>query len=307
MKDATQHSTAGASVGGQVRGTYRMNARAVDCFGRVHLSSKHPLRTQQHIQDVVAWLLSNLYVTLHLPLSFTPAKHPQTNNNEYSRRSREVVRGGLGGQRTNHNAHTHTKQYTRLLYHGVSAGNKTAAGAQRRGQARTKTTRQPCTAAFSISSRRNSAWPIAMSFLDTVLPNGDPSTISDTRKCGRKSTLKQQRSSPSVVFRSDVAKVLGPQSLHASQHITPQPCFAQSSSCLRPSRLPPLPLRLPPPTSRTSPWTSPTLVVTSRTLKVSFLSATAGWELPATALDPHPSSPYLCCRQLLPEPQHVPR
>jgi hypothetical protein len=39
-------------------------------------------------------------------LSFTPTKPPQTNN-EYSRRSREVVRGGLGGQRTNHNAHTH--------------------------------------------------------------------------------------------------------------------------------------------------------------------------------------------------------
>ena len=30
-----------------------------------------------------------------------------------------------------------------------------------------------------------------MSFLDTVLPKGDPSTIADTRKCGRKNTLKR--------------------------------------------------------------------------------------------------------------------
>ncbi len=31
---------------------------------------------------------------------------PKTNNTDYSRRSREVVRGGLSGQRTDHNAHT---------------------------------------------------------------------------------------------------------------------------------------------------------------------------------------------------------
>ena len=61
----------------------------------------------------------------------TPKTKP---NNEYSRR----FRGGrprrvLG--RTNHNAHIHTRHHTRVLYHGVSAGNTTAAGAQRRGQA----------------------------------------------------------------------------------------------------------------------------------------------------------------------------
>ncbi len=67
------------------------------------------------------------------PLSFTPTKYPPK---QTSRRSREVVRGGLGGQRTDHNAHTHTEHHTSLLYHGASAGNKTtAAGAQRRGQA----------------------------------------------------------------------------------------------------------------------------------------------------------------------------
>ncbi len=48
--------------------------------------------------------------------------HPKTNN-EYSRRSREVVRGGLSGQRTNHNAHT--EHHTSLLYHGDSAGEST--------------------------------------------------------------------------------------------------------------------------------------------------------------------------------------
>ncbi len=67
-------------------------------------------------------------------MSFTPTKPPKTNN-EYSRRSREVVRGGLSGQCTDHSAHT--QHHTRLLYHGVSAGNNTAAGAQRRGQAGT--------------------------------------------------------------------------------------------------------------------------------------------------------------------------
>ncbi len=33
--------------------------------------------------------------------------------------------------------------------------------------------------------------PRDQSFLDTVLPKGDPSTIASTRKCGRKNTLKR--------------------------------------------------------------------------------------------------------------------
>jgi hypothetical protein len=39
---------------------------------------------------------------------FYTNKTPPKPSNEYSRRSREVVRGGLSGQRTNHNAHTHS-------------------------------------------------------------------------------------------------------------------------------------------------------------------------------------------------------
>jgi hypothetical protein len=52
---------------------------------------------------------------------FCSADHP-------SACRRPGASGGLGGQRTSHNAHT--QQHTMLLFNGVSAGNKTAAGAQ---------------------------------------------------------------------------------------------------------------------------------------------------------------------------------
>jgi hypothetical protein len=71
-----------------------------------------------------------------LYMSFTPTKHPKNQTSNTVDGPEEVVRGGFrGSQRTNHNAHTHSQHHTRLLYNGVSAGNSTAAGAQRRGQA----------------------------------------------------------------------------------------------------------------------------------------------------------------------------
>ncbi len=93
------------------------------------------------IHDAAAQLLHRclqrtLWEESWLTIVFYTNKTPPKPNNEYSRRSREGVRGGLSDQRTDHNAHT--QHHTRLLYNGVSAGNNTAAGAQRRGQAGTK-------------------------------------------------------------------------------------------------------------------------------------------------------------------------
>jgi hypothetical protein len=77
-------------------------------FRQALTAGEHRYHTTSHAQVVQP--LGNFTHEMHR--SSTNLLHqqntPTTNNTEYSRRSREVVRGRLSGQRTDHNAHTHS-------------------------------------------------------------------------------------------------------------------------------------------------------------------------------------------------------